>query len=372
MRIVVIGAGIVGACVADALARRGCDVTVLDMRSPGRGATQASAGVLAPFIEADERSPLFRLAVRGLDRYESFIAELRERAGTAIEYARTGTLEVALTTEEFDHLEVAKRVLDAHRVDSTWLDGTSLRAFEPTTSPSAIAGLHTHAHGFVGVASMIKALVESARLAGASFEQPVEAVRIDETSTTVTVTAGDRSYAADWVVIAAGSWTNRIRVSGATLPPVTPIRGQLLHLGWNGTLPLRSVWGTQCYTVPWSDGTLLLGATVEDVGFDERSTVAGVHQLTTAIRRLLPASEGATVESIRVGLRPATPDGVPYIGPLGAAPRVVMATGHYRNGVLLAPLTADLVSALIVDGSTDPMLEATSPNRAGAGPARHT
>jgi glycine/D-amino acid oxidase-like deaminating enzyme len=116
--------------------------------------------------------------------------------------------------------------------------------------------------------------------------------------------------------------------------------------------------------VPWSDGSLLVGATVEDVGFDEHSTVAGVSDLTNAVRRLLPGSAQAAVDAVRVGLRPATPDGLPWIGPLSAAPRVVMATGHYRNGVLLAPLTADLVSRLIVDGESDPALAMVSPDRA--------
>lgn len=155
-----------------------------------------------------------------------------------------------------------------------------------------------------------------------------------------------------------------MRVTGTTMPVVRPIRGQLLHLAWMGPRPALFVWGAACYTVPWSDGSLLVGATVEDVGFDEHSTVAGVDSLTSAVRRLLPASARAAVEAVRVGLRPATPDGLPWIGPLSAAPRVVMAAGHYRNGVLLTPLTADLVSRLIVDGESDPALAVTSPNRA--------
>src|SRR5262249_20440721 len=158
------------------------------------------------------------------------------------------------------------------------------------------------------------------------FEQPIEAARIDGGAHEVTVTATGRKYVADHVVIAAGSWSSRIRVQGATLPAVKPIRGQLLHLAWGEGRPSRSVWGTRCYTVPWTDGSLLVGATVEDVGFDERSTVAGVEQLTSAVRRLLPESAKASVEAVRVGLRPASADGLPFIGPLSAAPRVIMAS----------------------------------------------
>jgi glycine/D-amino acid oxidase-like deaminating enzyme len=115
--------------------------------------------------------------------------------------------------------------------------------------------------------------------------------------------------------------------------------------------------------VPWRDGSVLVGATMEEVGFDERSTGEAVEALTSSVRTLLPRSEKATLESVRVGLRPALPDELPAIGRFAAAPRVVVATGHFRNGVLLAPLTADLVARLVVDGSDDPMLAAVSPER---------
>jgi glycine oxidase len=364
--VLVIGAGIIGTAVADALAFRGAQVTVLEMRVPGQGATQASAGVLAPFLEAHDDRPFLDLAVRSLDQYDAFLASVRERSGLTVEYARTGTLQVALSDADASHLAAEHGTLTGRGVTSEWLDASALRVFEPAVSEAASAGLYTSAHGFVGVASLVRALLQAARLGGAIFEQGVEAVRVDPSPTGVTVTADGRTYAADWVVVAAGSWSARVRVTGTRLPAVRPIRGQLLHLDWPGPLPRRSVWGPACYTVPWSNGSVLVGATVEDVGFDERSTVAGVHALTDAVRQLLPAADQAALTGVRVGLRPSTPDGLPWIGPLASAPRVVMAAGHYRNGVLLAPLTADLVSRLIVDGTLDPALAVTSPNRVPA------
>jgi glycine oxidase len=181
----------------------------------------------------------------------------------------------------------------------------------------------------------------------------------------VIVRAGSREWSADAVVLAAGSWSSRVRVPGVRLPAVRPVRGQLLHLAWpeRVAMPRRVVWGPDCYTVPWSTGTLLVGATVEEVGFDERSTVDGVRMLTDAVRRLLPASASASVLSVRVGLRPASPDGLPFIGPLPGAPRVVITAGHYRNGVLLAPLTADVVARFLLDGVRDPVMEIANPAR---------
>jgi glycine/D-amino acid oxidase-like deaminating enzyme len=180
----------------------------------------------------------------------------------------------------------------------------------------------------------------------------------------VDVRAGARSYQADHVVVAAGSWSRRVRVAGLPVLPVRPIRGQLLHLKWAGEAPpARIVWGSRCYTVPWTDGSLLVGATVEDVGFDEASTVDGVRTLTDAVAELLPGSRAAAIDEVRVGLRPETPDGLPIIGACAAAPNVTFATGHYRNGILLTPLTAELVSRYVLEGVVDPAMTATSPDR---------
>ena len=367
MKVVVIGAGVIGAAIADALMQRGVSVTVLDMRSPGRGASQASAGILAPYIEAHEDTPLLALGTRSLDLFDAFVAGVAARSGVAIECARRGTLDVALDVETEARLRASMAWLASRGVAHEWLEDDALRAFEPSVSRSARGGLQIHTHGWVGVSSFITALVQSARLTGtgARFETPVEAVAIDPTAGGIDVRAGDRMYRADFVVIASGSWSGRIKIGGVRPLPMRPVRGQLLHLQWPSTsaLPQRVVWGPRCYTVPWTDGSLLVGATVEDVGFDERTTVAGVHELTDGVAQLLPDARQATVTAVRAGLRPALPDGLPAIGPWPSDPRIVAATGHYRNGILLAPLTAQLVERYIVDGVVDPAFDVTSPAR---------
>jgi glycine oxidase len=177
----------------------------------------------------------------------------------------------------------------------------------------------------------------------------------------VVTTEGTRS--ARTVVLAAGAWGHDVAVDGATPPPLRPVRGQLLHLGWSGP-PLETiVWGPECYIVPRIDGTLLVGATVEEVGFDERATAAGVRDLLDAACDLLPGGWGATFLGVHVGLRPGTPDDLPILGPDARVPAIVHASGHYRNGVLLAPLTARLVAAWIVDGTRDPTLDVLRPDR---------
>ena len=363
----VIGSGVIGLAVADALARRGVSVTVADTRSPGGGASQASAGILAPFTEADDASPLLGLAARSLSLYDEFIRSATARSGRRIEYARSGTLEIGFDDHELQRLKESATWLERRGVASEWLDVSSLRQREPALSPEAIGGLLISAHGLVGVSSLVTALANSARRAGATFVTPAEVVKLTPDQDGVDVRIDDRHERADAVVVAAGSWSQRVRIPGLAALPVRPVRGQLLHLSWSSDTPRpsRVVWGPGCYTVPWSDGSLLVGATVEEVGFDESTTADGVRVLADAATRMLPAARTAKFVEARAGLRPATPDGLPAIGPFRSAPRIVAATGHYRNGILLAPLTAEVVANYLVDGVTDPVFEVTSPERFG-------
>ena len=159
-------------------------------------------------------------------------------------------------------------------------------------------------------------------------------------------------------------WSGQIEIEGAVARvPVRPVRGQLLHLAWNGPLLGRVIWSDRCYLVPWQDGTLLVGATVEDAGFDERTTAAGVRDLIEAACDLVPHAWTASVVAARAGLRPASADELPVIGASGVIPNMMYATGHYRNGVLLSPLTAELVADAMLENRMDPLLAATSPQR---------
>ncbi len=184
---------------------------------------------------------------------------------------------------------------------------------------------------------------------------------------------------ADAVILAAGSWVSELPTSidSPHQPPSTvrtnlprqsvirPIRGQLLHLKSCATIASRVLWGPGCYIVPRQDGTVLVGATVEDVGFDERATLGGVRALVDAASALAPGLDAANLEEVRVGLRPATADELPIIGPSATMPQVFYAAGHYRSGVLLAPLTASLVAGLVLDGLAGPELDALRPGRFG-------
>ena len=361
--VIIIGAGIIGCAIGRELARGGVAVKIFDARSVGAGATQASAGVLAPYIEGHERGPLFALAVRSLEMYDRFVREVREESGLDVEYRRCGTLEVATDAATADRL---KRTAEEEREGGVmrWLDAAALQQHERGLPGSIHGALFVPHHGYVAVGALTEALAWAALKHGAQIEtaHSVREVR-REGSRVAVITEDGSQWRTEYVVVAAGSWSAQLAAGERLAATVRPVRGQLLRLRWAGSPPSRIIWGPDCYVVPWEDGTVLVGATVEDVGFDERATAAGVRDLLDAVCELLPDAWRASFIEARVGLRPATADGLPIVGRSHALPGLVYATGHYRNGVLLAPLTARLVADLVIAGIEDPLLAAISPGR---------
>ncbi len=364
--IIVVGAGIVGCSIAYELARRGASVEIVDERSTGMGATQASAGVLAPYIEAREGSPLLELTVRSLSLYDEFVGRVAADGGISVPYRRTGTLDAAFDDGEWQSLRATADVLARRGVPALMLDAASARAEEPLVADDVVGALLIEEHGYVSAPELTRALVAAARAHGAQVLEPTRVRRIAARGGDAVVETDHGTLASGVVVLAAGSWSGQVAIEGIDAPvPVRPVRGQLLYLGWSGT-PLRRVtWSRSCYMVPWDDGTVLVGATSEDAGFDERLTVSGVHDLLRAAADVAPHAWTATFRGGRVGLRPATSDHLPVIGASQRRPSVFYATGHYRNGILLAPLTSVLVADAILEGRVDPMLGPVSPSRFG-------
>ena len=364
--VVVVGAGIVGCAVAYELARRGASVQVVDERPAGMGATQASAGVLAPYVEAREGSPLLPLAVRSFGLFDEFIERTAADSGVTVQFRRTGTLNVAAHEHDVSRLRATADLLARRSVGCELIDADGVRRAEPLIGDDAVAGLLIPGQGFVVASELTRALATAARRRGAQIVEGGHVRRIARVGGDLIVETGRGTLTGNAVVLAAGSWSGQIEITGvADRPPVRPVRGQLLHVGWNGPPVRRVTWGERCYLVPWDDGTLLIGATVEEAGFDERATVAGVRDLLEAACDLVPHTWTASFLGARVGLRPGTKDDLPIIGASTALPNLVYATGHYRNGVLLAPLTAQLVADAMLENRIDPALAALSPQRFG-------
>lgn len=358
MNITVVGAGVIGCAIAHELASRGARVVLIDSRGIGRGATRASAGILAPHIEG--HIPALRdLAACSLSLYDDFVRRIERDSQRVIEYNRSGTLQVALGDVEGAALAKDASVLTAAGVKCTMLDGVAVKRLEPNLSQRCAAGLVVPMHGYVAAASLTDALADAARARGVRVV--TAAVRaIDGGTSPVRVTTDTEVLESDAVVVASGSWPVTTRPAEA--PAIKPIRGQLVQLRSSDRVASRVIWGAACYLVPWKNGSVLVGATVEDVGFDEHATAEGVSGLLTAALALIPALSRAHFEDVRVGFRPRSGDELPIIG-RSEMPHVFFAMGHYRNGVLLAPLTAAIMSDLILDGRERPELDLVRPER---------
>lgn len=363
--VLIVGGGVIGCAVAFELAEAGARVRVLEGRRTGGGASQASAGVLAPYVEGHDSKVLRALGRRSLDLYATFVARAVERSGRPVEFARCGTLEVAVTESDAVRLHRARKMIAAEGVTGKWLEDRALLEAEPALHPGVLGALRIPSHAYVNVPALTAALEAAAVERGAEVMTGVAATSIAPDAAGLVVQTSSGAYHASQVVLAAGAWAAALAPAGADPMPVRPVRGQLLYLATPPGTLRHVVWASDVYLVPWADGTVLVGATSEDVGFDERATAGGVSQLLHAATALVPALADATFVEARSGLRPGSPDDLPYLGRSEVLPGLIYACGHYRNGALLAPLTATLVRQLVQGDVTDEALAAVAPARAG-------
>jgi glycine oxidase len=371
--VVVVGGGVVGLGVAWRAAQAGMAVTVVDP-APGRGASWAAAGMLAPVTEVHYgEQALLRLNLAAADRWPAFAAELEEAAGAPIGYRRCGTLTVARDADDNAALEDLYRFQLRCGLQVERLRSRDCRRLEPGLAPSVRGGVLAPGDHQVDNRAMADALVAAGERAGVRLllGRAAELLVDGERMTGVSL-AGGASLPAGTVVLAAGCWSGGLGgLAAEALPPVRPVKGQLLYLRGPADQPLcsRNVRGLEVYVVPRGDGRVVVGATVEEQGFDTRVTAGSVHDLLRAAMELLPdAAELELLETV-VGLRPGSPDNAPMLGPAGPE-GLVVATGHYRNGILLTPVTADAVAELLATGQVPELIAPFGPGRfAGRVPA---
>jgi glycine oxidase len=363
---VVVGGGAVGLCCAWRIAQRGARVVVLDRAEPPAGATRVAAGMLAPIGELAFGEPeLLRMTLAAAERYPAFVAELEAASGISTGYARHGALHIALDRDEAAEL---RRVHDLQRslgLGAEWLPPRRCRELEPGLTPSFNGGVHAPEEAAIDPRTMTAALLAALDAQGVEVRGGVEVTEalLDADRIEGVRTGTGEELRAEAVILAAGAW------SGVTTwlpdharPPVRPVKGQILELrAPDGEPPCeRIVASERVYLVPRPDGRLIAGATTEERGFDTTVTAGGVHELLREAYRLLPdVAEMELVESM-AGLRPGTPDNLPLIGP-GALDGLVLACGHYRNGILLAPLTGDAIATLLETGDLPVAVASANP-----------
>jgi glycine oxidase len=363
--VAIIGAGVVGLGIAWRLAARGVEVCVFDKGAAGAGATHAAAGMLAACAEAEPgEEALVALGRDSQARWPAFADELKQASGIDVELRREGTLVIALTADDqarlHHHLEF-QRKLD---LPLQWISAAETRRREPHLAGKLAGAVFSPQDHQVDNRKLALALRGAAQAAGAVINehQPVAAISSQGRRVDGVVLADGRRRAADVVVLAAGAWSRAIAgtiadLAPQALPPVRPIKGQMLALRMDAAAPLIThvIWGPGIYMVPRLDGRLIIGATVEEKGFDATLTAGGLLTLLEAAWRAVPAIEELPIDEMWVGHRPGSRDDAPILGP-AALDGLIYATGHHRNGILLAPVTADTIARLVLDGTLDPAI----------------
>jgi glycine oxidase len=363
---VVVGAGLIGLACAWRAQRRGLSVLVVDRASePGAAASSVAAGMLAPVTEADfgELGPL-RVNLAGRERWTAFAAELEELTGLSTGYRETGALVVAADADDAGELRRLHEFQRELGLEAEWLTPSRCRDLEPGLSPRIAGGILAPQDAQAEPRAVVRALAEAVGELTLGVE--VESVEHDDGRVTG-VRTSDGTIRCDQVVLAGGAWSAALAPDGHG-PPVRPVKGQILELRARGAArePFERVLRTpRCYLVGRGDGRVVLGATVEEQGFDTTVTVDGVFRLLEAAWEVLPEVGELELAGARAGLRPGTPDNTPVIG-RDELDGLIWATGHWRNGVLLAPLTGDAVAGLLAGGELPSELAGLSPDRFGA------
>jgi glycine oxidase len=364
--VVVIGGGIIGLAIARALAKRKVTVRVLEAGEPGQGASTAAAGMLAPQYEAARgEAALLQLCLKSGELYPAFCAELYEESGVDPQYAASGTLCPVFSDEEAWKLV-------AFEADQRWvglptevLSPEEARYREPHLSPSCRGALFLPLDHRVHARQLFQALLTATRAARVPIEThtPVRALALRK-HTVVGVHTPRQLFPCRYVVLAAGARSGLVtRHRSFPSLPIRPVKGEIVQVGTPPTQRLtHPLIASRCYLVPRDDGSLLIGATEVEAGFDTTVTAGALATLVLAATAALPELATFSFQAAWAGLRPTAPDRLPLLGPCGPQ-GLIVATGHYRKGLLLAPITGELIAELIATGKTSLPLDPFSPMR---------
>ncbi|MEU3254035.1 glycine oxidase ThiO [Streptomyces sp. NPDC006997] len=369
--VLVIGGGVIGLVTAWRAAQRGLTTAVVDPE-PGGGAAQVAAGMLAAVTELHYgEQTLLGLNLASARRYPDFAAELTGLTGHDLGYRRNGTLAVALDADDRAQLRELHALQRQSGLESEWLSGRDCRRLEPMLAPGVRGGLRVDGDHQIDPRRLSAALVAACERAGVVFHRTwAERLTVARDRATGVLTRDGDALTAGQVVLAAGSLSGRLAgVPDAVLPPVRPVKGQVLRL----TVPRRYapflsrtvravVRGSHVYLVPRENGELVIGATSEELGWDTMVTAGGVYELLRDAHELVPGLTELPLTETRAGLRPASPDNAPLLGPT-ALDGLLLATGHYRNGVLLTPVTGDAMAHVLTTGELPEVARPFTPRR---------
>ncbi len=358
--VVVVGGGVIGCFIAYDLAKRGVKCTLLEKSTFGSGASGATAGVVSPLRHVDPHvRPMWELGMRSLELFPQVAVELA-RAGVDPEFRQTGVLKLAFSVEQEEELHEEVEWQQTLGLGVEWLDADDVRRREPDINHDVVGGVNAPLAGYVRGQRLVDSLVQAASRLGADCRESVEVTGLVlQGDRVIGVETSSGPIHAGQVVLAAGPWTG---LKGRWLPeetgldvPVRPVKGERMLLRKPGLLPTHTVHNFRGYIVPWADGTVLVASTRIEGRFDEQVTARGIAELVANARLSYPGLADAAFVGARAGVRPATPDGMPVLGPVPGIDGLSIAAGHDAVGVMLSPATAELMCQYILDGNADPL-----------------
>jgi glycine oxidase len=363
--VLIIGGGVIGLSIARALHKKGVrKITILERGALGAEASHAAAGMLAPNAGTEKTDEFFHLCQESNKLYEAFAAELQDETDIDIELDRQGTLYVALTDD--DAREIGRRF--------EWQRGAGLaverltaretRTMEPFLSPDVRESLFFPDDHQVENRKLLHALEKYAETNRIEIRENTEIKELLMENGEITGAQSDaEKFFAGTVVLATGAWTSLVKAEGLIMPKIKPVRGQMIAFHTAKRLFQKVIYSPRGYLVPRADGRVLAGATVEDAGFDKSVTDAGIALLWETAMEIAPSFVNLEIAEKWAGLRPLSADGLPVLGNFPPAENLYLATAHYRNGILLAPLTAKILAESIVENVDSHYLKVFSPNR---------
>ena len=367
-RIIIVGGGVIGLSIAWRLARENTrdEILLLDANRAGEGTSRVSAGMIAPIAEAGFEDPHFiKFARLSRERYRAFVSEVSRDADMSVVLGEEGSIIAAIHR---DDVEAMRRVYEHRRhadLPVEWLTGSEAREMEPTLTPRVSAAMWIAYDGQVNPRALLPALVRACNRRGVEVRESARVQRIIINDETVAgVELDGETISAATVVVCAGAWSGTIEGMPAdVVPQVRPIRGQILRLTRTADFAMKHVVrGPRAYLLPKDDGTVVVGATQEEAGFDATPTAGGIKTILENAWEMVPSIYDLPIERVEVGLRPGTRDHLPLVG----ATRIhglIMATGHFRHGILFAPTTADAVCRGILTGEFGEDVAAFAPDR---------
>jgi glycine oxidase len=372
-QVVIIGGGVIGSSIAWRLARQGTVVTVLERGRLAKEASWAGAGMIAPQAEAQAAGPFFQLCLRARDTFEATLEMLRADTDVDPEYDRAGILYLALNDSDRHELEQRAQWQTAAGGTVEELTVSAARQMEPAISPETVYALHMPLERRIENRKLTLAYATAAIGRGAVFVEGVSAREVFVKGSNVTGVRTDdgRIFRADIVINAAGAWAGEIHPIADRLETY-PVRGQIACFETRPGHLRSSVFSLGGYLVPRRDGRILAGSTMEEAGFDKSVTLAGLAKITVAALDMVPALGTLPFREAWAGLRPATKDFLPVLGPSPSVPDFFYATGHFRSGILLSAITGELIADLIHARNPSLDIAPFSPKRFAAPPKVRT